>query len=124
MPTNVKVYTWDPRMDEMPLNELYSTMFKLPAPGSHYWHDRMRSRPRGSARAVPRRRLQLGRRAGARSRGGTRAVAGLAGRSTPRAGRVANELLDGRQDRLAEVAEARPLPGLGEQPLADVEAAT
>jgi hypothetical protein len=40
MPVPVKVYTWDPRMDEMALNELDWTMFELPAPGSHYWHDR------------------------------------------------------------------------------------
>jgi hypothetical protein len=40
MPVAVKVYTWDPRMDEMALNELDWTMFELPEPGSHYWHDR------------------------------------------------------------------------------------
>src|SRR5437763_1421757 len=40
MPVSVKVYTWDPRMDEMALNELDWTMYELPTPGSHYWHDR------------------------------------------------------------------------------------
>jgi hypothetical protein len=40
MPVAVKVYTWDPRMDEIALNELDLTMFELPSPGSHYWHDR------------------------------------------------------------------------------------
>ncbi len=41
MPTAVKVYQWMPGMNEMPLNELDWTMYELPEPGSHYWHDRM-----------------------------------------------------------------------------------